>query len=121
MRDFDVIATSYLNAFNATDPQRRTELVASLFTDDVTYVDPMAEVSGHEGVSAFIAGAQAQFPGWRFTLAGDVDGHHNQARFKWGLGPEGEESPVIGFDVINLDESGKIAAVHGFLDQVPTI
>jgi hypothetical protein len=119
MHDFNAIATAYLDAFNATDQRRRAELVAALFTDAAVYTDPMAAVSGHDGVAAFIAGAHDQFPGWEFSLIGDVDGHHDQARFTWGLGPEGQEPPVIGFDVIRLDASGRIAAVHGFLDKVP--
>lgn len=93
--------------------------MAALFTDDAVYTDPMAAVSGHDGAAAFIAGAQGRFPGWRFRLVGEVDGHHDQARFTWGLGPEGAEPPVIGFDVISLDASGGVAAVHGFLDKVP--
>lgn len=119
MNDFNAVAAAYLDAFNATDPERRKRLVGEVFASDVRYVDPMAAVDGHEGVDAFIAGAQAQFPGWGFRLVGDVDGHHDQARFRWGLGPEGEEPPVLGFDVVDLDAEGRIKAVYGFLDRVP--
>ncbi|MGH8878120.1 MAG: nuclear transport factor 2 family protein [Stackebrandtia sp.] len=119
MHDYDAIAADYIDAFNATDSARRAKLVAALFTEDVSYVDPMAEVAGHDGVGGFIAAAHAQFPGWTFALAGSVDGHHDQARFTWTLGPAGDEPPVQGFDVVSLDAAGKIKAVHGFLDKVP--
>ena len=36
-----------------------------------------------------------------------------------GLGPEGGESLVEGFDVAVMDEKNKITAVLGFLDKVP--
>ena len=36
-----------------------------------------------------IGAVQQQFPGFSFRLAGPVDGHHNQARFGWELGPDG--------------------------------
>ena len=62
---------------------------------------------------------QAQFPGFVFTAGAPVDGHHNQARFGWGLGPEGAEPVIEGFDVVVLDESGRIDTVLGFLDKVP--
>jgi hypothetical protein len=54
-----------------------------------------------------------------FTPAGPVDAHHQQARFTWGLGPEGAEPVVIGFDVAVTGEDGRITSVHGFLDKVP--
>jgi hypothetical protein len=61
---------------------------------------------------------QQQFPGFVFTTGTAVDAHHNRARFTWGLGPQGAEPVVEGFDVVVLDASGRIAAVHGFLDRV---
>jgi hypothetical protein len=119
MNDFAAIAAKYLDAFNAADADERRKLVDELFAADVTYVDPMAAVSGREGVSAFIDAAHQQFPGWVFSPAGRVDGHGAQARFGWGLGPAGEEPPVLGFDVVVLDGDGRITQVLGFLDRVP--
>lgn len=120
MTDFKAIAAEYINAFNTVDAAERKLGVANVFAADVSYIDPMAAVVGHDGVDAFIAGAHQQFPGWIFTLIGPVDGHGRQARFTWGLGPEGAEPPIIGFDVIVVDEDGRIAQVLGFLDKVPT-
>ncbi|MCD0442424.1 nuclear transport factor 2 family protein [Glycomyces sp. A-F 0318] len=119
MNDFNAIAAKYIDAFNEHDPAGRERLVADVFAPDASYVDPMAAVEGRAGVDAFIAGAHQQFPGWVFRLVGEVDGHHDQARFSWGLGPEGAEPPVLGFDVVNLGADGRITAVHGFLDRVP--
>lgn len=119
MTDFNTIATNYIEAFAETDPQRRLGLIGEVFAADVTYVDPLAAVEGHRGMDAMISGIHTQFPGWKFQLTGQADGHHAQARFSWSLGPEGEEPPVLGFDVINLDAHGRIKAVHGFLDRAP--
>jgi hypothetical protein len=54
-----------------------------------------------------------------FTLASPVDAHHRQARFSWGLRPEGAEPLVVGFDVAVIDENDKISTVLGFVDKVP--
>ena len=54
-----------------------------------------------------------------FSLAGPVDAHHQQARFTWGLGPEGAEPLIVGFDVAVTDDDGKLVTVLGFLDKVP--
>jgi hypothetical protein len=117
--DYAEVATSYIAMWNATDEQDRAKLVAGLCTDDARYVDPMVVAEGSEAIAATIAGAQQQFPGWTFRLAGPVDGHHNQTRFTWEFGPAGVDTPVAGFDVALLTDEGKVVAVYGFLDKVP--
>ncbi|MFI9051614.1 nuclear transport factor 2 family protein [Streptomyces sp. NPDC053427] len=110
----------YFAAWNATDAAVLDKAVAEAFADDATYTDPMADVAGHEGLAALIAGAHAQFPGFVFRPLGDVDGHHDLARFGWELVNEADGSaPVAGFDVVRLDKDGRIRSVCGFLDRVP--
>ena len=54
-----------------------------------------------------------------FRLAGPVDVHHDQVRFTWHLGPEGQAAPAVGSDVAVTDDNGRIRTVLGFLDRVP--
>ena len=70
-------------------------------------------------LSGVIGAVHTQFPGFVFSLVSGPDSHHNQARFQWGLGPAGEQPPIVGFDVLATDGDGRIRSVHGFLDQVP--
>ncbi|SDS32442.1 SnoaL-like domain-containing protein [Microlunatus soli] len=114
----DHIVEKYLATWNATGDER-TKLITEHWADDATYTDPLAEVAGHSEIDALIDGVHARFPGFVFTRVGEADAHHRQLRFSWGLGPEGAEPLVIGFDVLVTDESGRIADVRGFLDQVP--
>ena len=113
------LADRYLAAWNATDPATRRALVEEVFTEDVTYTDPLADVAGRDALDATIAAVQAQFPGWVFRLAGPADAHHDQVRFTWHLGPEGADAPVVGSDVAVTDGDGRIRTVLGFLDRVP--
>jgi len=113
------VAERYLACWNETDPQARRKLIDEAWTENATYSDPLAEVSGREAISELIGMAQARFPGMVFKQAGAVDAHNRQARFRWSLGSEGAESLVDGFDVIVVDADGKIATVLGFLDKVP--
>ena len=110
----------YLEAWNATDPAERRTAIEAVFAPNARYVDPLADVTGTDALDALIAGAQEQFPGMRFTPVGEVDAHHDVCRFQWGLGPEGAEPLVIGFDVAMVDADGRITGVAGFLDKVPT-
>ncbi|MGY1707706.1 nuclear transport factor 2 family protein [Geodermatophilus sp. SYSU D00697] len=113
------LATRYLAAWNETDPAARRTAVEELFTEDARYTDPLADVAGRDAIEATIAAVQARFPGFVFRLAGPVDAHHDQVRFTWHLGPEGQEAPIAGFDVAVTDGDGRIRAVLGFLDRVP--
>ena len=113
------IIERYLQAWNETDAVKRGALVAALWAADGSYTDPLADVHGPDAIAGLIGAAQQQFQGLVFTLGGPVDGHHNQARFTWHLGPDGGEPVVIGFDVVVLSSDERIASVHGFLDKVP--
>ncbi|MFE3444840.1 nuclear transport factor 2 family protein [Nocardia sp. NPDC059180] len=114
----NTLVAQYLEAWNTTDAQDRAAAVERVFTPDATYVDPLVSVAGHEQLAAAIAGVQAQFPGWEFRPAGPVDGHHDQVRFTWELGPADGPAVVVGFDVAIIAD-GRIASVYGFLDKVP--
>ena len=113
------LAERYLAVWNETEPAARRKLVDDLFAADASYIDPMAEAYGRAEIEATIGAVQAQFPGFVFTPVGSVDAHHRQARFSWGLGPEGSEPIIVGFDVAVTDEDGRITSVLGFLDRLP--
>jgi hypothetical protein len=119
MSDLNDLVGRYLQIWNETDPAARRAAIDELWAENGTYVDPMAVAEGRDAIDATIAAVQGQFAGLTFSLAGPVDAHHNLARFTWNLGPAGGEAIVVGFDVAVLDEDGRIANVHGFLDKVP--
>ncbi|MET8087690.1 nuclear transport factor 2 family protein [Micromonospora sp. NPDC005194] len=116
---FDALAERYIAIWNETDPARRRTQIADVWAPDARYVDPLTVAEGREAIDATIAAVQGQFPGMTFRLAGPVDGHHDQVRFTWELGPDGVEAPVVGFDVAVLDGNGQLSQVLGFLDRVP--
>lgn len=118
MTDHNTIAQNYIAAWNETDAARRSGLVEAAFTADVLYRDPVMQGDGHQGIAALIQGVHAQFPGFRFTLKGKVDGFGDNVRFSWGLGPDGADAVIEGTDV-GVIENGRLSRVTGFLDKVP--
>ena len=120
MSDINELVGRYIDTWNEKDPAARRSAVEALWTEDGTYVDPLADAAGHDAIDAVIGAVQAQFPDFVFRLGPTtVDAHHNLARFTWELGPADTEAAVIGFDVVVLAEDGRIKNVHGFLDKVP--
>ena len=113
------LISRYLACWNENDPDARRKLIDEVWADDASYIDPLAEAHGRDAIDATIAAAQGQFPGYVFSLAGPIDAHHRQARFSWGLGQQGADPLVVGFDVAVADDDGKVRTVLGFLDKVP--
>lgn len=111
----------YFEAWNATEEEALGKAVTAAFDEQATYTDPLADVAGHDGLAAVIVGAHAQFPGFVFRQLGDVDGHHDVARFGWELVAPDGTAPVAGFDVVRLADDGRIRTVVGFLDRVPAM
>jgi hypothetical protein len=109
----------YLACWNETDPEARRALIAQHWSPRPSYTDPVAAVTGRKAVEETIGAAQERFPGFAFSPVGPVDAHHQQARFTWGLGPADAEPVIVGFDVVVLDDDGRIDTVLGFLDKVP--
>ena len=119
MTDPQQLALRYLTVWNATEPEALRSAVAEVFTEEARYVDPLVDVRGRDAIAATVSAAHEQFPGWTFRLAGSAEGHHDQVRFSWELGPDGGPAPVAGSDVVELDAAGRITSVSGFLDRVP--
>ncbi len=112
-------AERYLAVWNERDAATRHAGVTDLFGPDARYTDPITDAEGRDAIEATITAVRAQFPGSVFRLTGPADAHHDQVRFSWELGPDGQEAPVAGFDVITVDGEGRIRTVLGFLDRVP--
>ncbi|HET7660186.1 MAG TPA: nuclear transport factor 2 family protein [Oryzihumus sp.] len=119
MTDFTQLAQSYIQTWNETDATARRAAVERLWAPTGRYVDPIVDVQGHEQIAATIGAVQERFAGMAFELLGGVDSHHAQARFQWGLGPAGQEPLVVGFDVLEVGQDGRVETVLGFLDRVP--
>src|SRR5262245_66499343 len=120
MNDIASLIDTYIATWNEGDPERRRALVVQTFTEDGSYVDPVMTGAGQDGIDAMIAGAQQQFPGHRFELAGAPDSHHDRVRFTWHLKPvTGGDAVAIGSDFAVVADDGRLRNVTGFLDLVP--
>ena len=118
MTDINKVACGYIELWNERTPSRRREMLATNWTSDAKYVDPLMSGDGPDGVDALIAGVQQRFPEFKFKLIGEPNGYGDHVRFSWGLGPDGADSPIKGTDFAELKD-GRIRNITGFLDQVP--
>ncbi len=117
--DARTTSEAYLATWNETDAQRRQAVLARHWTANACYADPLMQGVGHGEIGGLVSAVHARFPGFRFQLLGQPDGHGEHVRLRWALGPEGAQAPIEGSDYIRLKE-GRIAEVIGFLDRVPS-
>ncbi|MBV9758208.1 MAG: nuclear transport factor 2 family protein [Alphaproteobacteria bacterium] len=110
----------YLASWNETDARRRRELIAAVWAENASYVDPLMTSDGHDGIDAMIAAVQARFPAHRFSRLGTIDAHNDRLRFGWELTPEGGEPIAAGTDFAVV-ANGRLQSVTGFLDRVPNM
>lgn len=116
MTELTALVDRYIAAWNETDPTTRRRLVASTCVDAATYVDPLNQTQGLEGIDAMIAAVQAQFPGYRFRRRGELDAHNGHVRFAWEFGPEGGTAALAGIDFGMIAADGRFASITGFVD-----
>ena len=116
MTEVTTVVDGYIAMWNETDPERRRFIIEQTWTEDGSYVDPHAEVSGADGLDALVAAVQEQFPDHRFVLASAPEAHHDRARFTWQLVGESGDAVATGMDVAVVADDGRLRAVTGFLE-----
>ena len=95
MTDAAQIADRYIAVWNETDQARRLALLTEGWAENATYVDPLMSGEGREHIGALIAAVHERFPGFRFKIDGRADGHHDNVRFSWALGPKATPATII--------------------------
>ncbi len=112
----------YCEVWSETDPRRRDELLASVWTKDATYTDPTVSALDGESLLAHIEKIQLTRPGARVVRSTTVDEHHGHARF--GFRVIGTDGAILreGTDFAQLSPAGdRITQVIGFFGPlVPT-
>ena len=109
----------YIAIWNETDAAARRQQIEQIWTKNATYLDPMMQSAGHEGLDAMTAGVQQQFPNFHFRRLGEVNVLQNYLRFSWELVNADDQLFVSGTDFGVVSPDGRLENVVGFLDVVP--
>jgi hypothetical protein len=118
MLDAAAVARAYLQTWNETDEAERNAVLDQYWTSDAQYVDPLMSGTGRAQIGALVGAVHQRFEGFRFRLLGEPNGHGEHVRLSWSFGPEGQEAPIEGSDVVKLRQ-GRIERVIGFIDKAP--
>jgi hypothetical protein len=117
----NTLADQYFAMWNETDADRRAALIAEIWADGGTFVDPMFDVTGADELDKLVEGVQQMFPGLGFVRTGTIDEHHDYLRWTWHLTAPGQEPVAGGTDIVTLTADKKIRHVTAFHDFVPEL
>lgn len=86
---------------------------------DVHFVDPNYDIIGIDAFEAMVHAVHKKIPGAIYSHTSNFDMHHNLYRYHWAIHHKGTLI-MPGFDVTEIDASGKITKVIGFFGQLDT-
>lgn len=108
---------AYAAAWVTTDGAERLAHLETAWATDAVYCDPLARVEGRQALSDHIAGTQAAIAGGRIDVTSEPVRHHDSAFFRWTMTDADGGTVMTGWDVVLLDDDGRIARLTGFFDQ----
>ena len=106
-------------AWNERDPERVRGHLEKALSPEVHFVDPSADTRGLDEFEANVHAVQERIPGAEYRRSSPVDGHHNLYRYHWEIWRDGK-LVMPGFDVTEVDATGRVTRVVGFFGLMPT-
>lgn len=117
-KDWDVpmpaALVAYWTAWNASDVDQVRDHLGSAVTNDVEWNDPRDSFVGIDELEAAVRRLRTSKPDYVFTIASEIDCHHDRLRYRWDMSRNGR-TLMEGLDIVTLESgSGLIARVDGF-------
>lgn len=106
-----------LAVWNTVDNTQKNALVAAALEHNVHFVDPNHNIIGRDAFLKMVQQTQAKIPGAVYSRQSDVDVQNNFCRYHWAIHLEGKHL-MSGFDVTEINDSGKIVKVIGFFGEL---
>lgn len=106
-----------LAAWNESDPQKVRDLLEQSLSPEIRFVDPTIDLVGIDAFQKNIEEFQAKLPGAVTSITSKIDSQHEFQRYHWAI-HQGGSLVISGFDVTQVDSSGKIKAVIGFFGDL---
>jgi SnoaL-like domain len=110
----ELLLANLFAVFSERDPERRLEVIARNYTEDVIWSDPDGSTQGHEALNEQAQKLLDRMPGFVFSAVGPVHVSRDLGVLAFNLGVPEQPPAVSGFDVA-LVRDGRIAVLHTLL------
>jgi hypothetical protein len=110
----ELLLANLFAVFSERDPERRLDVIARNYTEDVIWSDPDGTTQGHEEMNEQAQKLLDRMPDFVFSAAGPVHVSRDLGVLAFNLGVPEQPPAVSGFDVA-LVRDGRIAVLHTLL------
>ena len=112
---------AYWTAWNEPDVDRVRGHLESAVTIDVEWNDPRDSFVGIDELEAAVRRLRTSKPDYLFTIASEIDHHHNRLRYRWDMSRNGR-TLMEGLDIATIDPATDlIERVDGFFGDPTAI
>ena len=112
------LVDSYCGAWSAADPAKRLAVLADVWEEMGTYVDPTAVCINRNELAEHIGKVQQRYPGAKVIRTSALDRHHDLLRFAWKMVLADGKSLPEGVDFGELSADGKLRRIVGFFGRL---
>ncbi|MFI6683924.1 nuclear transport factor 2 family protein [Streptomyces sp. NPDC050485] len=122
MSDIEATVEKYVASWEEPNAELRRQVISELWAEDAIYKNPFVEFRGRDGVEAAVTQAYDLFvtKGYTFKVV-KLDTSQDAVRYTWEMTLPGASEPeAVGTQVVVLDENGRMANDHQFIDKAPT-
>lgn len=117
MSEYPESLDKMLAIWNAKDADGIRLLTYEALETNVHFVDPNHNIMGREAFMDMVEQVQQTIPGAVYSRTSAVDVQHNHCRYHWAI-HMGEKPVMVGFDVTEFNDTGKIVKVIGFFGEL---
>lgn len=117
MSNYEQNLAKMLQIWNTSDPDKVRALVNQVLEHNVHFADPNHNIIGHDAFIAMVEEVQQRIPGAVYAQASAIDMQNNFCRYHWKIDFGGKRL-MDGFDVVEVNDAGKIARVIGFFGRL---
>jgi SnoaL-like domain len=110
----ELMLANLFAVFNVRDPERRLQVIARNYTEEVIWTDPDGTTQGHEEMNEQAQKLLHRMPDFVFSAAGPVHVSRDLGLLAFNLGVPEQPSAVTGIDV-TLVRDGRIARLYTLL------
>ncbi len=107
-----------LAVWNSTDENEQRALIDTALEHNVHFVDPNHNIIGRQAFFEMVKLVQSQVPGAVYARDSEIDTQNNHCRYHWAI-RQNDKLLMQGFDVVEVNDNGKIVKVIGFFGDLP--
>lgn len=103
--------------WNSDDPNEIERLTEEALEHNVHFADPTHNIIGRKAFIEMVHRTHDRIPGASYSHTSNIDIQNNFCRYHWSITKD-EALLLSGFDVTEINDTGKVVKVLGFFGEM---